>query len=219
MPDVDCPGYSVRFDCALVYAAQLHRCQRRKGSDIPYITHLLAVASLVGEHGGSEDAVIAGLLHDAVEDQGGRPVLETIRGLFGERVAGIVSACSDTDQSPKPPWLERKRAYLAHMSDLDGDALLVSAADKLHNVRAILSDYRVFGDGLWVRFNAGRDEQLWYYAELEAAFQRRFDRLAALDDTGWGRQVQPLMDALKRVTGDLLAAAGGTPAESSAHAT
>jgi (p)ppGpp synthase/HD superfamily hydrolase len=133
----------------------------------------MAVAAIVLEAGADQDLAIAALLHDAVEDQGGQPTLETIRQQFGDRVAGIVAECSDTDIQPKPPWRARKEAYIAHMANVSEDAVLVSLADKLHNARAILADYRAVGDGVWKRFNAGKDDVLWYYRELAKAFQTR----------------------------------------------
>src|ERR1700691_4097254 len=130
-----------RFDAAFLLASELHRSQMRKSSKIPYISHLLAVAGLVLEHGGTEDEAIARLLHDAVEDQGGQPTLELIRREFGEEVADLVFALSDTDVTPKPPWRARKEEYLCHLEEAPIRVLRVSAADKLHNVRAIVRDY------------------------------------------------------------------------------
>jgi (p)ppGpp synthase/HD superfamily hydrolase len=155
--------YTENFENALEYAARLHRDQRRKGTDIPYITHLLAVASLVGENGGTEDEVIAALLHDGPEDQGGLPTLEDIRAHFGDEVVEIVDGCTDTYEDPKPPWRERKERYLAHLADAPDSVRLVSSADKLHNARAVLSDYRIVGEDLWSRFNGGKEGTLWYY--------------------------------------------------------
>ena len=162
-----------RFDDALVFASDLHREQRRKSTDVPYVSHLLGVASLVLEDGGSEDEAIAALLHDAVEDQGGAPTLERVRQRFGDEVARIVAACSDTDQDPKPPWRARKEAYLAHLEEADESVLRVSLADKLHNARAIARDLRTHGEPVWQRFSAGHEEQLWYYRALLDVFQRR----------------------------------------------
>jgi (p)ppGpp synthase/HD superfamily hydrolase len=147
----------------------LHHQQPRKGVSIPYIAHLMSVCALVLEAGGNEDQAIAALLHDAVEDQGGLPTLDTIRHMFGDRVANTVESCSDSaaiDPAKKLPWRERKEKYLAHLRKANGDALLVSSADKLHNARAILSDYRVVGERLWTRFNASKADQLWYYGAL-----------------------------------------------------
>ncbi len=163
---------SVRFRDALTYACELHAAQRRKGTDIPYVAHLLAVASIALEHGASEDEAIAALLHDAVEDQGGRATGDEIRRRFGDAVADVVHACSDTDVEPKPPWRARKEAYIAHLSGAPRSVLLVSASDKLHNARSILADLRTAGDALWSRFSGGRDGTLWYYRALVTTFQR-----------------------------------------------
>lgn len=133
--------FTFRFRSALVFAARLHSGQTRKGTDIPYIAHLMAVASLVITHGGNEDEAIAGLLHDAVEDQGGRPTLETIRKRFGNEVASIVDGCTDTDIVPKPPCRERKARYLKHLESATRSVSLVAAADKLDNIRSIITDY------------------------------------------------------------------------------
>ena len=162
-----------RFADALQFAAELHAYQRRKGKTTPYIAHLLSVAALVIEHGGDEDTAIAGLLHDAVEDQGGKPMLERIRARFGGRVAAMVEQCTDADVVPKPPWEERKRAYVAAIPHKTPDALLVSLADKVHNAREILDDYREEGEALWGRFNGGREGTLWYYRALADGFRGR----------------------------------------------
>jgi (p)ppGpp synthase/HD superfamily hydrolase len=163
-----------RLDAAFALARELHAGQRRKGTDIPYLGHLMAVAALVVEDGGDEDQAIAALLHDAVEDQGGAATLAVIRERFGGRVAAIVAACSDTDETPKPPWRQRKETYLAHLRDpgLPDGALRVSLADKLHNARAILADLRA-GHDVFARFNAGRDDQAWYYDALATTFAAR----------------------------------------------
>jgi (p)ppGpp synthase/HD superfamily hydrolase len=165
------PTLTRRFDFALQFASALHHNQYRKGTKIPYISHLMAVAALVLEAGGDEELAIAALLHDAVEDQGGAATANTIRRLFGERVAHIIAECSDTDMEPKPPWRMRKEAYITHLKTASEDAILISAADKLHNARAILADYRTLGDDLWKRFNATKADQLWYYRELVRAFR------------------------------------------------
>lgn len=154
---------TARFCEALQYAVQLHARQRRKGSDTPYIAHLLSVTAIVLEHGASEDEAIAALLHDAVEDQGGAPVREEIRGRFGPVVAAIVEGCSDSEISPKPPWRERKEKFLAQLPTANSSVHLVSAADKLHNVRSLIDDYRELGESLWDRFSGGRTGTLWYY--------------------------------------------------------
>jgi len=161
---------STRFQDALVYATQLHASQTRKGTDIPYVSHLLAVASLVIEAGGTEDEAIAALLHDGPEDQGGLPTLKEIRDRFGVPVGKIVAACSDTFEKVKPAWQQRKQAYLDHLHGAPASVRLVSCADKLHNARAILADYRRHGEALWGRFNAGREDILWYYGELARIF-------------------------------------------------
>ncbi len=160
-----------RFEQALVYAARLHARQERKGSGVPYIAHLLAVAALVLEDGGDEDEAIAALLHDAAEDQGGLATLEDIRRRFGARVADIVAACSDTLVTPKPPWKARKTAYLEHLRGAPPEARRVSLADKLHNARALLRDYRREGESTWARFTGGREGTLWYYRALVEVFQ------------------------------------------------
>ena len=164
---------SDRFERALVYAAKLHARQLRKGSRVPYVAHLLAVAALALEHGANEDQAIAALLHDAVEDQGGQKTLSAIRRKFGPAVADIVEACSDTDATPKPPWRPRKEAYLAHLRTAPAAVRLVSAADKVHNARSTVEDLRRHGPRVWRRFHAGPVEQLWYYRSLVAIFRRR----------------------------------------------
>ena len=162
---------SSRFQDALTFAVELHNGHTRKGTNIPYIAHLLAVTSLVIEHGADEDEAIAALLHDAIEDQGGAETREEIRRRFGVRVVEIVDGCTDTDVTPKPPWRPRKEAYLAHLRSASPSALLVSAADKLHNARAILADYRLLGESVWKRFKGGREGTLWYYRSLVTAFR------------------------------------------------
>ena len=151
------------FESALKFASGLHAKQTRKGSDAPYISHLLAVAAIALEHGATEKEAIAALLHDAVEDQGGQETLDEIRRRYGKRVARIVAACSDTDQSPKPPWRDRKEAYVERLRSEPYSVRLVVAADKLHNARHLLSSCRVQGDDLWSNFNGGPDGTLWYY--------------------------------------------------------
>jgi (p)ppGpp synthase/HD superfamily hydrolase len=159
-----------RFEEALIYANQLHSRQVRKGSGVPYVAHLLGVCALVMEFGGDEDQAIAALLHDAIEDQGGDATRQEIRKRFGERVTAIVDGCSDTDQTPKPAWKKRKEAYLAHLQKAPTMVRLVSAADKVHNVRSLTADYRQKGDLLWSRFQGGREGSLWYYRELVQIF-------------------------------------------------
>ena len=142
---------------------RLHASQKRKGTPIPYVAHLLGVASIAIEYGASEDEAIAALLHDAVEDQGGPATREVVRRRFGEQVIAIVDGCTDADTQPKPEWRPRKEAYIDHLPGASHSVHLVSAADKLHNVRSILRDYRVIGEELWGRFKGGRDGTLWYY--------------------------------------------------------
>ncbi len=188
-----------RFLDGLTYAARLHSSQTRKGTPTPYIAHLLGVCSLVLEDGGDEDEAIAALLHDAVEDQDdGDPdqLIGEIRSRFGERVASIVDACTETLERPKPAWSPRKAAYLAHLEEAPESVLRVSLADKLYNASAILRDYRLHGDELWSRFNpqAGKDGTLRYYAQLAALFSRR--------------SVSPMAEELERVVAELDALAG-----------
>lgn len=161
---------SERYDEALVFAHQLHRRQKRKGGATPYIAHLLSVSALVLEHGGDEDQAIAALLHDAIEDQGGEAARREIRRRFGDRVAAIVDDCTDTDQTPKPPWRARKEAYLNRLRTLPESSRLVSLADKVHNARTMLLDYRTVGEALWTRFEGRREGTLWYYRSLVEIF-------------------------------------------------
>ncbi|MGE5056775.1 MAG: HD domain-containing protein [Acidobacteriota bacterium] len=159
-----------RFLRAFVFAAEKHKGQTRKASSIPYIAHLMGVASLVLEAGGDEDLAIAALLHDVVEDCGGVPMLKEVRRRFGARVAKVVDGCTDSYTDPKPPWRERKEKYIARLRDEGKDTRLVSAADKLNNVRSIVSDYRAVGESIWSRFNGGREGTLWYYRILRDEF-------------------------------------------------
>ena len=189
---------SDRFDEALVFASRLHAGHERKGTAIPYLSHLLAVCALVLEHGGGETEAIAALLHDGPEDRGGRDTLEAIRARFGDEVAAIVEACSDTFETPKPPWRERKEAYIAAIPAKSAAARLVSGADKLHNARAILADLRLHGDSLWDRFNASRDDILWYYLAVCEALEKA------------GRI--PLTDELRRTVEQMARLANATEA-------
>jgi len=168
-----------RFDRAMVYAVHVHGGQPRKGTSIPYIAHLLAVAATVLEYNGSEDMAIAGLLHDAVEDQGGEPRFSDIRNRFGDRVADIVRSCSDSIVNtsaghPKEDWHTRKTHYIAHLNTLDKETLLVSLADKVHNARSILRDLRKEEPGpkVWERFKNPKKDTLWHYRELANAFRK-----------------------------------------------
>lgn len=163
--------FTSRFEEALVWAHQLHADQVRKGANVPYVCHLLSVAALVIEAGGDEDEAIAGLLHDAIEDQGGLETRTEIARRYGARVADIVSGCSDSHRVPKPAWRRRKEAYIAGLASSSESVLLVSAADKLHNSRSLLSNYKQVGEVLWSRYSGGRDT-LWYYRALVDAYQR-----------------------------------------------
>ena len=180
---------SERFQDAFDFAFQLHASQNRKGSGIPYISHLMAVAALVLEDGGDEEQAIAALLHDAVEDQGGIETLEEIHLRYGARVASIVDGCTDSYTIPKPPWRERKEAYLTHLREASKDVRRVSLADKLHNARSILADLRRGGDSVWQRFNGGREGTIWYYGTLVNVFQQ-------VDDS-------PMVDELARVVAEI----------------
>jgi (p)ppGpp synthase/HD superfamily hydrolase len=180
---------STRFEEALVFATQLHAGQTRKGTTIPYISHLLAVTAIVLEHGGNEDEAIAALLHDSIEDQGGASTREELRRRFGDGVVEIVDGCTDADVMPKPPWRERKEAYIAHISLASAPVRLVSAADKLHNARAVLEDYRIVGEALWKRFNGGKEGTLWYYRAAVDALRKA--------------GMSPLIEELDRVVSEI----------------
>jgi GTP pyrophosphokinase len=166
------PPLTERFDDALRFAHDIHRTQSRKGSGAPYIGHLLGVASIVLDDGGSEDEAIGALLHDAAEDHGGRPRLEEIRARYGESVARIVEDCTDSWESPKRPWAERKREYVEHARTLPAPSLRVSAADKVHNAYAILRDLRNHGEQVWERFDASADDVIEYYEDLVRSFRQ-----------------------------------------------
>jgi (p)ppGpp synthase/HD superfamily hydrolase len=163
---------SGRFDEALVLASTLHRLQARKTSGVPYVAHLLGVASMVLEEGGSEDMAIAALLHDAAEDQGGESVLEVISAAFGEHVARWVRQASDSFVLPKPEWEQRKRHHLAQIPEADREAQLVMLADKVYNARSILADHARVGAAVWDRFAVPRERTLWYYESLLDVFDR-----------------------------------------------
>jgi (p)ppGpp synthase/HD superfamily hydrolase len=170
------PRLTPRFDAAVAFAFLLHRTQLRKGTDVPYVSHLLAVTALVLEHGGTEDQAIAAVLHDAVEDQGGHRTLDRIRDNFGATVAELVSALSDTDLEEKPAWRERKERYIAHLTHIPREAVLVALADKVHNARAIVRDVTRGGATVWKRFNAETPaEVVWYYHALAQALGARAD--------------------------------------------
>lgn len=174
---------------AFSFAEQLHRGQCRKSTDIPYLYHLLAVAALVGEYGGTPRQVVAALLHDAAEDQGGEDTLRAIETHFGKDVAAWVRACSDCTSTPKPPWRERKEAFIERIPQIPASAKLIVAADKLHNVRSMLRDYRQQGEPLWNRFNGGRTGTLWYYESVAKTLAETWEH-PILDE---------LQDALERL--------------------
>ena len=188
------PKLTGQFSKALVYAELKHHNQVRKGGDIPYVGHLLTVAGLVINDGGSEAQAIAALLHDAVEDAGGPATLDEIRANFGEDVARIVQECSDTDVEPKPPWRERKQSYINHLADVGDDTLLVSVADKLDNARSMLRDYHEHGPSLWERFTVkDPHDHLWYYGELLKKYRARCCASRMVDELG------RVVDELKRL--------------------
>ena len=199
--------FTARYGEALAFADDKHRGHVRKGTDIPYVSHLISVSALVMEHGGDEDEAIAGLLHDVIEDRAGPdpgPLEREIERRFGRRVLDIVKGCSDSDNSVnKAPWKTRKEAYVAHLAHAPREVLRVSCADKVHNARAILNDYRALGEPLWSRFSVGREslekgraEVLWYYRTLGRAFRARVPEVPA-----------SLADELARVVGELHALA------------
>ena len=188
------PKLGPRFERALLFATRKHAGQTRKGTTVPYVSHLMSVAGLVLEAGGDEDLAIAALLHDVVEDCGGAVMLKEIRRRFGGRVANVVDGCTDADLDPKPPWRRRKEDYLKHLRTADADVRLVSAADKLHNARSVLTDFREIGEPVWERFQGKRDGTLWYYRALLREFKRK--------------KTNRLVCELERVIMDLEAVAG-----------
>jgi len=187
---------TARFDQAVAYANAVHAAQKRKSTQIPYLSHLLGVSSIVLENGGNEDEAIAALLHDAAEDQGGMARLQDIRARFGPRVAEIVEACSDSleeDPKKKAPYHDRKARYHAHLREhRDASFYLVSAADKLHNARAMAQDERSLGPELWKRFSAGKPCVLWNLRTLEELYTGLHDA-----------RVTPVAGELRRVISDL----------------
>jgi GTP pyrophosphokinase len=176
------PTLSHRFDEAFEYAHKIHGAQTRKTTPVPYLAHLMGVASIVLDDGGTEDEAIAGLLHDAAEDAGGRERVDDIRKRFGDAVAKIVEDCTDSWSTPKEPWAERKRRYAEHARAIPPSSLRVSAADKVHNAYAILRDLRNEGEKVWERFNAGPDDVVAYYHSLVRSFR----------EAGGGRLVEEL---------------------------
>jgi (p)ppGpp synthase/HD superfamily hydrolase len=186
-----------RFAAAMAYAHQVHHGQRRKGTGIPYMAHILGVAALALEYGADEEEAIAALLHDAAEDGGGEARLAEIRARFGDIVGDIVLGCSDSlveDPEDKLPWRERKENYLAHLEHASASVCLVSAADKLHNVRSIIRDYHEHGDAIWDRFQGRRDGTLWYYETVA-------DRLIRRHRTQLTRDLQDDVDRLLALAG------------------
>lgn len=162
---------SPRYVDAVRYAAATHAKQLRKGTTVPYLSHLLGVSSIALEFGADEEEAIAALLHDAIEDHGPSH-REPIREQFGERVLEIVLGCSDSEGEPKPPWRQRKEQYIAHLREANASIHLVSGSDKIHNLRAITRDYRLYGDPTWARFKGGQEGTLWYYRELAVALEK-----------------------------------------------
>jgi (p)ppGpp synthase/HD superfamily hydrolase len=173
---------SQKFEEALVYASVVHGGQIRKATGIPYIAHLLGVASIAFEYGADENEAIGALLHDAAEDAGGAARIDDIRVRFGEKVATIVEGCTDSLEMPKPPWRERKEKYLAHLKKTDSSTRLVSGADKLFNTRGILRELRRRGDAVWARFSGGKKDRLWYYRALVTAFRQHGDHSDLIDE-------------------------------------
>ena len=180
--------HSKRLSKAFDFSSQIHKKHMRKTTDIPYLRHLLSVAALVIDHGGTEDQAISALLHDSLEDQGhkfpgGHDALKKrIMTDFGENVLRMVEGLSDSDEYPKPEWRPRKDTYLAHLRNAEQDVLLISCADKLHNARSILRDYREIGDQVWDRFNGKKEGTIWYYQSLAEIFREKaidFDSLVS----------------------------------------
>ena len=203
-----------RFSDALTFAERLHRTQTRKGNDIPYVAHLMAVCATVLEWGGDEDTAIAALLHDAVEDQGGLPTLRTIEEQFGPRVAKIVAACTDStsvDPTTKPDWEVRKRAHIAKLATIDADVALVTAADKLHNLTAIIRDVRQQGPATMSRFNAKPDRLVWYFVSVAVAISQH-RAVAPVGEIEEGVQVLASLVNLAVPVADLVSAGGGVTA-------
>ncbi|HEY6302229.1 MAG TPA: HD domain-containing protein [Terriglobales bacterium] len=188
------PKLGPRLLRAFRYAAEKHDGQTRKQTAVPYLSHLMAVASLVLEAGGDEDMAISALLHDVVEDCGGMPRLREIRKQFGSRVAKIVEGCTDSFVEPKAEWVERKKAYLREVKHADAETRLVSASDKLHNLRTILADYRRHGEAIWTRFSGKKEGTLWYYRALSDEYQRRNPNRIT-------RELEIVVAELERATG------------------
>jgi len=201
---MDARPLSGRFREALSFAAETHEGQGRKGTDTPYISHLLGVTDIVLEHGGDEEQAIAALLHDAIEDQGGEQMRQKIRERFGDRVTRMVDDCTDAEVIPKPPWKKRKEAYLAHVPKAHADSLLVSMADKLHNSTAIVRDFRRHGPTVFERFSAGPKDTAWYYRSLVKAYEaRERDGVLGEDASALLQQLRGVVEELKRAVAGL----------------
>jgi (p)ppGpp synthase/HD superfamily hydrolase len=183
-----------RFADAFAYGLDAHAGQTKKGTTVPYIAHLMDVTALVLMHGGNEDEAVAALLHDAAEDAGGRPRLNDIRQRFGDAVAEIVEGCSDTLETTKPPWLQRKTAYIEHLPQVSASTRLVSAADKAANVRTIVADFKAIGEEVFERFAGRKHGTLWYYRTLADIFLR-------LGPVALARQLDETVRELQRLTG------------------
>src|SRR5438046_2267330 len=173
---------SEKFEEALIYATRVHVNQMRKKTRIPFVAHILGVTAIALEYGATETEAIAALLHDTVEDCGGAERLRDIREKFGDDVARIVDGCTDTYETPKPPWLERKRSYIEHLKDSDSSTRLVSASDKLHNTRAILAELRRHGLEVFDRFASTKDGALTYYRSLATPFREHGDHTDLIDE-------------------------------------
>lgn len=191
--------FTERYNNALEYVSLLHCNQTRKGTETPYISHLVAVSLIALEHGANEDEAIAALLHDAVEDQGGLATLKAIETQFGKNVANIVAGCTDsivdTQQGEaKLPWQSRKEQYIAHLATVEPSVRLVSTADKYHNAMSILRDYKDLNEALWSRFTGGKAGTLWYYRALVEAFKKH--------------ESSPLVNKLEQIVAELEQLAG-----------
>lgn len=165
------PILTEKFELALVYATRLHAHQVRKVDGTPYIAHLLSVAALVIEAGGNEAEAIAALLHDSLEDQGGEQTQAEIRQQFGEEVLDIIKGCTESEEIPKPPWMERKQRYLHQLQTASPSVRLVSLADKLHNARSLLASLHKYGEEAWTYFKAGKASKIWFYQALLSIYR------------------------------------------------
>lgn len=190
---LETPLLSPKFALALHFANEIHSTQARKGAGAPYISHLMSVSASVLEYGGTETEAIAALLHDAAEDCGGRPMLDAVRVMFGDAVADIVEACTDSMEKPKPEWRPRKEAYVAHLAFASASVKLVAGCDKLHNLQTTLKDLRVAQPpDYWLRFTAGAESQAWYYGECGRALAG--SPVASDFDRAFGEFIDLLME-------------------------